>query len=77
MFHKANPGKRLVIWATSHYDTISPLVKEATDTDFSEYLGVDYGGGVVIEVPPTGETALDIRGQKVALPLGKVGVQSH
>lgn len=74
VFHKANPDKRLVIWATSHYDTISPLVKEATDTDFSEYLGVDHGGGVVIEVPPTGETTLSAQGQKVALPLGRMSV---
>lgn len=74
-FHANNPNKRLVIWATSHYDTISPLVKDATGTSFEEFVGVDYGGGVVIEVPPKhegGETTLSAKGQKVALPLGKL-----
>lgn len=76
IFHKNNPNKRLVIWATSHYDTISPLVKDVTGTDFTEYIGVDYGAGVVIEVPPEGETTLSAQGQKVVLPLGKIGVKT-
>lgn len=76
IFHAKNPNKRLVIWATSHYDTISPLVKEATDTDFSDYMPVDYGAGVIIELPSSGETTLGAQGEKVSLQLGKVSVSS-
>lgn len=77
VFHANNPNKRLVIWATSHYDTISPLVKDATDTEFSEYVPVDYGGGVVINVPPKGEgqTTLEAQGAQVPLILGKEAVE--
>lgn len=51
-FHKANPDKKLVIWSASHYDTISPFVKDATETPFTEYLPVDYGAGIVLSIPP-------------------------
>lgn len=27
VWHANNPGKKLVIWATSHYDTVNPLIK--------------------------------------------------
>ncbi len=71
-FHSSNPNKRLVIWGASHYDTISPLVKDATGTDFSEYVPVDYGGGVVIDIPPEdGEAELRAQNKKVKLALGK------
>lgn len=76
VFHAKNPGKKLVIWMASHYDTISPLVKDATDTSFDEYVPVDYGGGVLIELPPKedGErvVTLSTRSAHVALNLGRV-----
>ncbi len=75
IFHAMNPNKRLVIWATSHYDTISPLVKDATGAEFSEYVPVDYGAGVVIDIAPGGgEVTLEAQGARVALNLGKLGV---
>lgn len=79
VFHSANPGKRLVIWGASHYDTISPLVKDATGTEFDEFVPVDYGAGVVINVPPKGEgeTMLEAQGQRVALDLGRRSVDSE
>jgi hypothetical protein len=71
-FHEANPDKRLIIWATSHYDTISPLVKDATNTEFSEYLPVDYGAGVVMNIEPgSREVGLTAQAQRVVLPLGQ------
>jgi hypothetical protein len=78
-FHASNPGKRLVIWGASHYDTISPLVKDATDTEFDEFVPVDYGAGVVINVPPKGEgeTTLEAQGQRIALDLGRRSVKSE
>ena len=56
VWHATNPGKKLVIWATSHYDTINPLVKEINgelreeDGSLADtYQPVDYGGGIVIK----------------------------
>lgn len=81
VWHANNPGKKLVIWATSHYDTLSPLIKNAEGrfehedgslTD--EYLPVDYGAGVVINIPanPESEKTLERRfGQQISIELGK------
>jgi len=71
VFHANNPNKKLIIWATSHYDTISPLVKDATDTGFDTFVPVDYGAGVVIELGKDSEPTLSAQGQKVALKLGR------
>ena len=67
-FHTTNPGKRLVIWSASHYDTISPFVKDATETPFTEFVPVDYGAGIVISIPPRSkETTVEINKQTIAL----------
>lgn len=71
VFHANNPNKKLLIWASSHYDTISPLVKDATDTSFEEFLPVDYGAGVVIELKKDREPVLRAQGEKVTLRLGR------
>lgn len=70
VFHANNPHKKLVIWTTSHYDTISPLVKEATDQGLDAYVPVDYGAGVVIDLHSDDEPTLSAQGQKVRLQLG-------
>lgn len=79
VWHVNNPGKRLVIWLTSHYDTVNPLVKEVEgqlkndDGSFSDtYQPVDYGGGIVLKFPKadTGDVLLETRvhhGRKIAL----------
>ena len=36
LFHAKNPDKKLVIWAASHYDTISPLANEKNIHGYSE-----------------------------------------
>ncbi len=74
IFHANNPGKKLLIWAASHYDTISPLVKDATDTGFENYIPVDYGAGVVIELGKDTEPVLNAQNQKITLDLGKKAV---
>jgi len=72
LFHSTNPDKRLIIWATSHYDTISPLVKDATGTPFDEYVPVDYGAGVVMNIAPDStEIELKAQSQKIPLNLGR------
>lgn len=72
VFHAKNPDKRLIIWATSHYDTMSPLVKDETGVDFDEYLPVDYGAGMVMTISPEGsDLTLEAQGQKIPMKLGK------
>lgn len=71
VFHSNNPNKKLLIWVASHYDTISPLVKDATGTSFEEFVPVDYGAGVVIELGKNSEPILSAQGEKVTLNLGK------
>lgn len=63
IWHANNPGKRLVIWSASHYDTINPLVKKVDGTLRNEdgslsdaYQPVDYGGGVLINIPTSPES---------------------
>jgi len=76
-FHSYNPGKKLIIWAVSHYDTISPLVKDATGTEFEQYLPVDYGAGVVIVLEKDHEPTFTIQRQKIVLNLGKKAVANE
>lgn len=77
LFHKSNPDKKLLVWASSHYDTISPLVKDATGADFGEYLPVDYGGGVLIELGKgEAEPQLEAQNQSVPLALGRVATKN-
>lgn len=71
VFHANNPNKKLLIWVASHYDTISPLVKDATGTRFDEYVPVDYGAGVVIELSKDSEPTLNAQGQRIKLNIGK------
>jgi len=79
VWHANNPDKRLVIWAASHYDTISPLIREANGVLREEdgsladvYQGVDYGGGIVINIPSSVEDDLTLtrRASERILKLG-------
>lgn len=72
IFHANNENTKLIIWVDSHYDTISPLVKDAAKIGFDKFLPVDYGAGVVIELEPEKGAALNVRGRKIALQLGGV-----
>lgn len=63
-YHRDNPGKRLVIWAVSHYDTVSPYIKRhITKTDPHQYLAVDYGAGVSVEVDAEGKATSTFQGK--------------
>jgi hypothetical protein len=65
MYHKKNPNKRLVIWAGTHYDTISPYVKrEVFGVDKDVALGVDYGAGISIEIDPSGKMTTQLGGSE-------------
>lgn len=63
MYHAKHPEKRLIIWAATHYDTISPYVKrEIIKAGKDAALGVDYGAGISIHVDAGGNLATRISG---------------
>ncbi|MCR4312185.1 MAG: hypothetical protein NUV56_02795 [Candidatus Uhrbacteria bacterium] len=69
-FHRENPGKRLVIWAVSHYDTVSPYIKRhITKTDPHQYLAVDYGAGVSVDIGADGKATSVFQGEEYDVDL--------
>lgn len=65
VYHKKHPGRRLIIWPTSHYDTISPYVKKMTGMDTKkDYLAVDYGAGISLKIDKMGKMTSKIKGQE-------------
>ena len=76
VFHANNPDKKLIIWAASHYDTISPFVKQATETSFDQYVPVAYGAGIVIELKEGHEPTFEAQGKRVAVHLGSVATKN-
>ena len=65
MYHKKNPGRRLVIWAATHYDTISPYTKrEIFNVGKEVPLAVDYGAGISIIIDPEGNATTKIEGEE-------------
>ena len=67
--HASNPNRRLLIWVASHYDTISPFVKDSCQLDLEQHVPVDYGGGVTISLPAEGPPCLAVGGESVAIDL--------
>ncbi len=68
-YHRKHPGKRLVIWGATHYDTISPFVKRELFGVGKEIpLGVDYGAGISIRLDKDGKRSANIDGNEYELP---------
>lgn len=64
--HKTNPGRRLVIWNVSHYDAISPFIKEhIAGVDVTDYLPVEHSGGITIQIDDKGQPHATIKNQEV------------
>lgn len=66
-----NPDRRMIIWAVSHYDSISPLAKKhILDMSVEDgYLPVDYGGGISIKIDKAGSATTTIQGQEYQVNL--------
>jgi len=65
VYHKKHPGRRLIIWPVSHYDTISPYVKKMTGMDTKkDYLAVDYGAGISLKIDKDGKMTSKIKDQE-------------
>lgn len=67
-YHEANPGRRLIIWAISHYDSISPFAKKhVTNTDLNTYLPIEQGGGITIAIDKDGGATCTLKDKKLVL----------
>ncbi len=70
IYHAQNPNSRLIIWAGTHYDTISPFVKRnVLHIDKTAPVLVDYGGGVVVDIDQTGKASTSISGGEYQIDL--------
>jgi hypothetical protein len=65
------PNRRLIVWVATHYDTISPYVKNhlTSRVDPEWFLPVDYGGGFVVNISPSGEAKTEIEGVEYPVPV--------
>ncbi len=68
-FHQKNPDSRLIAWAATHYDTISPYVKrELIGIDKDTFLGVDYGAGITVKLDARGRADTIIDNKTYVVP---------
>lgn len=64
-YHKRHFGRRLIIWPVSHYDTISPYIKNKIEkADPNRHLPVEYGSGVSLIISRGGKITSEIQGRK-------------
>lgn len=76
-YHKAHPGRRLLIWTVSHYDTISPYIQSRIGGGNDEgFLGVDYGAGFAINLKPDGTSTTTIGEKTYPISLVKAATAS-
>lgn len=68
-YHTAHPGKRLLIWIDSHYDTISPFLREHVFNGRTDYLPVGYGAGFSMTVTPDGNAITNIGNETYSVNL--------
>lgn len=74
--HTSNPDRRLIIWANSHYDSISPYVKaHVAKLEGNEFLNtycpVDYLAGITITIDKEGKTTTKLGDKIVDLNLSE------
>ncbi len=78
LYHKENPGKRLVVWVVTHYDTISPYVKRyLANVGKDKYIPVDYGAGFSINVQPDGVATSKIGETTYSVPTRKDKISAN
>lgn len=64
--HRANPGRKLVLWAISHYDSLSPFIKQhVLGKDVTTYLPVEQGGGITLSISKGGQISSTIQDQEI------------
>lgn len=64
-FHSANPERKLMIIAASHYDSISPYLKRhVADMDKDVYLPIDNASGVTFQIDKESNAKTKIHGKE-------------
>lgn len=62
-FHSKYPNSRLIIWCGTHYDLISPLVKQKIlYLEKSDVVNVEYCGGVSLVINKSNEIIVNVNG---------------
>ena len=62
-FHLKKPNSRLIIWAGTHYDLISPLVKQRVlNYEKSDIVNVEYCGGVSFVINELNQISINVNG---------------
>lgn len=63
LFRSKFPNSRLIIWCGTHYDLISPLVKQRIlDYDKSDIVNVDYCGGISFVIDEFDNISVNLNG---------------
>lgn len=76
-FHSVKPNSRLIVWSGTHYDLISPLVKQLiVKLDKDAVVPVDYNGGIAVTVTEDGKFITSIDGMYYDLG-DLVSIQLH
>ncbi len=61
--HQSHPGRRLLLWAVSHGDTITPYVKNhVAKLPKDAFLPVKTNGGITIAITPDGKAKTALSG---------------
>lgn len=65
-YHDKNPDTLLYVWAVSHYDSISPFIKECVykKDPAKTYVPVESGAGITIKIDRENKTAETIIGER-------------
>lgn len=62
-FHMKYPNSKLIIWNGTHYDLISPLVKQRVlNWEKSDYVGVENCGGISLIVDESSNIMANVNG---------------
>ena len=63
IFHQKFPKSRLIIWCGTHYDVISPLLKQkALNYDKEDIVKVEYCGGISFLIDKANNIMVNING---------------
>jgi len=66
--HRNNPGRKMLIWAVSHGDTITPYVKRhVANLPMDTYLPVKKNGGLTIEISADGDATTQLSGKEFSV----------
>lgn len=65
MVHSRQKDKRLIVWAVSHYDSLSPFIKaNVLKRPATDYLPINAGGGITLEISKEGKAKTELGGQE-------------